>query len=107
MLSVSLTPADDDECEVDNDVGALEQSPQRVAVEHVTAAILGLLQPQDGGVEVAPRHRDDPSDLAAAVQRAEQRAADITGRARDRDSQTIRCRRHQRPRLASSRLAVR
>ncbi len=94
-----LAPAHDDEREVHDDVRAVEQRRQRVAIEHVTPAVLGLLQSLRGGIEIAPRHRDDASDLAAAVERAEQRAADITGRARDRDGQTIGCRRHQRPPL--------
>ena len=78
---------EDDEGEVHDHVGALDEPLDRRAVEHVAAAVLGALPAVGGGVEGPARHADDAPDLARALQRADEGAADLARRAGDRDGE--------------------
>ena len=90
---VSLLALSDDEGQVHDHVGALDEPLDRGAVEHVAAAVLGALPAVGGGVEGPARHADDAPDLARALQRADEGAADLARRAGDRDGEA----RHQLP----------
>ena len=88
-LARLLVVSEDDEGEVDDDVGALDQGVHRLAVEHVALAVLGPLPAEVGGVEGAARHADDAPDLGRLLERAHGGAADVTGRAGDRDGEAV------------------
>ena len=79
----------DDEREVHDDVGAVDQPLDRRPVEHVAAAVLGALPAVLGGVERPPGHADDAPDLARGcfLERRDERLADLAGRAGHRDGQ--------------------
>ena len=67
-LAALAAAGDDREGEVDDDVGALDQLVDRLAVEHVAAPVLGLLPAVAGQVEGPPRHADHPLHLRHALE---------------------------------------
>jgi hypothetical protein len=87
-----LAAAHDDEGEVDEHVGVAGERVDGLGVEHVALAVLELRQVT--GVERPPRHAEHARDLAVALQRAQERAAELARRAGDGDdhssSSTIR-----------------
>ena len=92
---------DDDEREVHDDVGLGAQRFDGGAVEHVALPVLGLVPLVLLGVERTARHPEDARDVLLALERADERLADLACRTRNGDGEA-----HVRPRLASSRLAV-
>jgi hypothetical protein len=82
-----LARAHDREGQVHDHVGAGHQLGKRTAVEHVPAPVVDLAQPLLGRVERPPRERAHRADLARSLERAQQRAADVAGRAGDRHGQ--------------------
>ena len=99
-LAALAAAGDDREGEVDDDVGVLDQRVDRVAVEHVTAPVFGLLPAVPGEVERPPRHADHPVHLRHPLERGDEGPADLPGRAGDCDGQhaaiLAKCRRGRR-----------
>ena len=78
-----LAAAHDDEGEVHEHVGLGGERVDGLAVEHVALAVLGLAQARaSAGSNGAPRHPEHAADVAAAIQRAQERAADLARRDR-------------------------
>jgi hypothetical protein len=80
-----LEPAHDDERQVDDDVGLGDERVDGPRVEHVALPVLGLAQPERAGIERPARHPEHAADSARAVAGAQERAADVAGRAGDGD----------------------
>src|SRR4051794_27356789 len=80
-LAALAAAGDDDEGEVDDDLGARDQSLDRLAIEDVPPAVLDLLPAICGGIEGTPCHPDHPADPWRSLQRGEERLADLAGRA--------------------------
>jgi hypothetical protein len=80
-----LEPAHDDEREMDDDVRVGDQGVDGAAVQHVALPVLGLAQPERGGVERPARHPQHAADAARPVAGAQERAADVAGRPGDGD----------------------
>ena len=64
---------------MDDDVGAGHHLGHGFGVEHVGLAVLGLAQAGRLRIEGAAGHGPDPAHVAAALQGAQQRAADVAG----------------------------
>ena len=112
-----LGAAHDHEGEMDDNVGPGDHLAHGGGVEHVGAAVLHLVQALGGGIKRPARHGGDPSHPGVALQDPEQRAADVPGRAGDRDGErrgrvlaaprrwcvlaVVRLSRHSRPRRAA------
>ena len=81
--------AEDDEREMDDDVGAGDQVVDRSAVQNVALHVLGPLPAVALGVERPARHADDPAHLRPALELADRRPPDVAGRAGHRNRQGL------------------
>jgi hypothetical protein len=86
-LAALAAASDDDEGQVDDDVGVRDQSLDRIAVEDVAAPVFGLLPALRAEVEGAARHADHSPHLWSALQGGDERLADLAGRAGDCNGQ--------------------
>jgi len=77
----------DQKRQVDDHIGTGDERVHRGAVEHVALAVLGLAQALGGRIERSAGHGDDRSDFPAALQRAQERSADVAGWSRDGDGE--------------------
>ncbi len=72
---------------MDEDVRASGELVDGGTIEHVSAAVLRLAQTFRARIERSEGHRNDPLDLRALIQRAQQRAPDVPGWPGDRDGE--------------------
>jgi hypothetical protein len=80
-------PADDEEGEVDNDVGTAHELLDGHPVKNVTAQVLGFGQPELAGVERPSPHGHHRAHALGSLEGPEKRAADVARRPGDGYSQ--------------------
>jgi hypothetical protein len=84
-LARLVVRAEDDEGQVNDHVGTRHELVDRVAVQHVALRVLDLAPTPLGRIEGPAGHTAHRLHLRAAVERAQQRTADVSGGAGDGD----------------------
>src|SRR5947209_18207414 len=80
-------PPDDQEGEVDDDVGAVNELLDGDPIKDVTAEVLGFGQAELAWVERTSAHGHDRADALGALEGPQEGAADVARRPCDRDPQ--------------------